>query len=59
MTVKELINELGKYDENLRVFLYSHGRDDDEDYEILGCYEGGIYDEDDNLVEKIIELYEY
>lgn len=60
MTVKELIEELQKYNPNYRVVLYSHGRYDVEDEdEILGCYESEVFDEDDNVVEKVIELYEY
>lgn len=60
MTVKELIEELQKYNPNYRVVLYSHGRSDvEEEDEILGCYESEVFDEDDNVVEKVIELYEY
>lgn len=60
MTVAELIKELSKYDSNTRVVLYSHGRYpvEDED-EILGCYEASIYDDDDNVIEEVVELYEY
>lgn len=60
MKVEELIKELKKYDENQRVMLYSHGRCGvEEQDEILGCYEQEIYDDDDNIVEKVISLYEY
>ena len=31
---------------------------EDED-EILGCYEASIYDDDDNVIEEVVELYEY
>jgi hypothetical protein len=60
VTVRELIAELNKYDEDQRVLLYAHGRcgvaDQDE---ILGCYEEEIYDKDDNVIEKVVSLYEY
>ena len=60
MTAGELIKELKKYDENQRVMLYSHGRCGvKEQDEILGCYEEKIYDENDEVVEKVISLYEY
>ena len=60
MRVKELIAELSKYDENMRVMLYSHGRCGvKEQDEILGCFEEEILDEDDNVIEKVISLYEY
>ncbi len=60
MTVGELIKELKKYNEEQRVMLYSHGRyDTAEQDEILGCYEEEIYDKDDNVIEKVISLYEY
>ena len=60
MTVGELIAELNKYNKNQRVLLYSHGTcgvaDQDE---ILGCYEEKIYDKEDNVIEKVVSLYEY
>lgn len=60
MTVGELIKKLGKYDKNQRVMLYSHGRCSVKDQdEILGCYEDEIYDENDEVVETVISLYEY
>lgn len=60
MTVGELITELNKYNKNQRVLLYAHGRcGTDEQDEILGCYEEEIYDKDDNVIEKVISLYEY
>jgi len=60
MTVGELITELNKYNKNQRVLLYSHGRCSiAEQDEILGCYEEKIYDKDDNVIEKVISLYEY
>lgn len=60
MTVGELIEELKTYDENQRVMLCSHGRCAvEEQDEIIGCYEEKIYDENDNVVEKVIALYEY
>ena len=60
MTVGELIRELEKYDRKQRVLLYAHGRcGTSEQDEILGCYEEEIYDEDDNVIEKVISLYEY
>lgn len=60
MKVRELINELEKYDDNLRVVLYSHGRcSTEEEDEILGCYAQEIYDKDDNIIETVVELYEY
>ncbi len=58
MTVKELIDELNKFEPERRVFLYNHGSYD-ESPEILGCYDSALYDEDDNEIEKIVELYEY
>lgn len=60
MTVGELITELNKYDKNQRVLLYAHGRCPiDEQDEILGCIEEKIYDQDENVIEKVISLYEY
>ena len=60
MKVKELISELSKYDGDMRVMLYAHGRCGvEEQDEILGCYEEEILDDEDNLVEKVISLYEY
>lgn len=60
MKVEELIKELKKYDKNQRVMLYSHGRCGvEEQDEILGCYEQEIYDDDDNIIEKVVSLYEY
>ena len=58
--IKELIEELSKYDGEYRVLLDTHGRCGfDEADEILGCYEEEIYDEDDNIIETVISLYEY
>lgn len=60
MTVGELIVELNKYDKNQRVLLYAHGRCSAADQdEILGCFEYEIYDKDDNVIEKVVSLYEY
>lgn len=60
MKVYELINELKKYDPNARVLLDSHGSCGiEEEDEIRGCYEDAIYDDDDNIIEKVVELYEY
>ena len=60
MTVEELIEELKHYPSNYRVFLYSHGRYSvEEQDEILGCCEEEIYDDDDNVIEKVVSLYEY
>lgn len=60
MTVGELIKELKKYDESQRVMLYSHGRCGvAEQDEILGCYEEDIYDDNDEVLEKVVSLYEY
>lgn len=40
--------------------LYSHGRCGvKEQDEILGCYEQEICDDNDDVVEKVISLYEY
>ncbi len=60
MTVGELIAELSKYDKNQRVLLYSHGTCSvaDQD-EILGCHEEKICDKEDNVIEKVVSLYEY
>lgn len=60
MTVGELITELNKYNKNWRVLLYAHGRCGvEEQDEILGCYEQEIYDDNDDVVEKVVSLYEY
>ena len=56
MTVKDLIEELSKYNPENRVVLSSHGSGDDD--EIIGCYETTIYDENDEC-ETVVELYEY
>jgi hypothetical protein len=55
MTVGELIEELNKYDKNQRVLLCSTTKQDD----ILGCYEEEFYDENDNVIEKVISLYQF
>lgn len=60
MKVKELIEELSKYDPEYRVVLCSHGRCGiEEQSEIIGCYTDECFDEDDNLIETVVELYEY
>ncbi len=60
MKVKELISELSKYDDDMRVLLYSHGRCGvDEQDEILGCYEEEVLDDEDNVIERVVSLYEY
>ena len=60
MKVGELIKELEKYPKDRRVLLYAHGRCGvDEQDEIQGCYEEEIYDENDDVVEKAVSLYEY
>ena len=61
MTVGELIAELNKYDKNQRVLLYAHGRCPiAEQDEILGCCEEKIYDDkEENVIEKVVSLYEY
>lgn len=60
MTLGELISELSKYDKSHRVLLYAHGRCSIEDQdEILGCFEEDILDEDDNVIERVVSLYEY
>lgn len=60
MTVKELISELNKYDGQMRVMLYSHGRCGvEEQDEILGCYEEEILDSEDNVIERVVSIYEY
>ena len=60
MTVEELIRELQKYPKERRVLLYAHGRCGvAEQDEILGCYEEEILDKNDNVIEKVISLYEY
>jgi len=60
MTVGELKKELDKFDDNQRVLLYAHGRCSvAEQDEILGCYEEKIYDENDNVIENVVSLYEY
>ena len=60
MTISELITELNKYDKDQRVLLYAHGScSTAEQNEILGCYEEKIYDDNDNVIEEVISLYEY
>ena len=60
MTVGELKKELDKFDDNLRILLYAHGRCGvAEQDEILGCYEQEILDNDDNVIENVVSLYEY
>lgn len=45
---------------NQRVMLYSHGRYSvEEQDEILGCYDEKIYDENDEVIETVVSLYEY
>ena len=60
MKVKELIEELQKYDGESRVLLYSHGSCNvAEQDEILGCRQEKIYDNEENVVETVVSLYEY
>lgn len=60
MTVKELIDKLSKYNPDERVVLYSHGTCSvEEELEIIGCCESEIIDENDNVIEKVVELSEY
>ena len=60
MTVKQLIEELSKFDGNRRVMLYSHGECAvEEQDEILGCYDDKIYDDEGNVIESVVSLYEY
>ena len=67
MKVKELIAELSKYDGNMRVLLYAHGRcgvDEQDEVlgcyeEVLGCHEEEILDNEYNVIEKVVSLYEY
>lgn len=60
MKVKELIEDLKKYDGNYKVVLYNHGRDAREKQdEILGSFEQELYDDNDDVKEKIVCLYEY
>lgn len=58
MKVRELINELQKYPKERRILIYAHGSCVvEEQDEILGCYEGEIYDIDGNVIEKVVSLY--
>lgn len=60
MTVGELIKELEKYPKDRRVLLYSHGRSTiEEQDEILGCYVQKICDENGDVEEEVVSLYEY
>lgn len=60
MKVKELIEELKKYNPEYRVLLYNHGRCPIEKQdEIKGCYLEKIYDDKDEVIEEVISLYEY
>lgn len=60
MTVEELIIELEKYPKDRRVLLYSHGRSAvEEQDEILGCFEQNIYDDNEDVKENVVSLYEY
>ena len=60
MKVSELIKELQKYDENQRVVLCSHGTCSvEEQDEIWGAYQEEILDENDNVIETVVTLYEY
>lgn len=60
MTVGELIAELNEYNKDQRVLLYAHGVcSTDEQDEVAGCFEEEIYDKDDNVIEKVVSLYEY
>ena len=56
MKVKDLIEELSKYNPENRVVLSSHGSGDED--EIIGCYETTIYSKNDEF-ETVVELYEY
>ena len=60
MTVKELIEELSKFDGDLKVTLYSHGTCGlEEQDEVIGCYEDGLFDDDGNVIFRVISLTGY
>ena len=57
MKVKELIAELSKYDGNMRVLLYAHGRCGvDEQDEVLGCYEEVLGCHEEEILRLIVNL---
>lgn len=60
MKVKELIERLKKYDPECRVLLYSHGTcGTEEEDEIIFASEGYIYNDKDEVIETVVELYDY
>lgn len=60
MTVKELIEELSKFDGDLKVTLYGHGACGlEEQDEVIGCYEDSLFDDNGNVVFRVISLTGY
>ena len=60
MTVKELIEELSKFDEDLKVTLYSHGTCGlEEQDEVIDCYEDALFDDNGNATLRVISLTGY
>jgi len=60
MTVKELIEQLSEFDEDLKVTLYSHGTCGlEEQEEVIDCYEDTLFDDNGNIILKVISLTTY
>ena len=60
MTVEQLIDKLQKYPKEERVLLCAHGSCSvAEQNEIIGCFKEKIWDDDNNVIEEVVTLYEY
>ena len=60
MTVKEMIEQLSKFDGDLKVTLYSHGTCGlEEQDEVIGCYEDSLFDDNGNIIYRVISLTGY
>ena len=57
MTVKELIEKLKQFDGNQKAVICQHGRE--PDLEVIGCCEEEVFGENDEVIEKVVSLYEY
>ena len=60
MTVKKLIEELKKYDGDLRVFICHNGHYDiEEQEEVIGSCIQEAWNNEDEIIENIVSLYDY
>ena len=60
VTVKKLIEELKKYDGDLRVLLCHNGHYDIEGQEeVIGSCIQEAWNDEDEIIEEIVSLYDY